>query len=75
MFLVGGGIITHGFSVFEHFIHGVNQWLTATVGNSHLLEEVSNAFINGSVGLIWGAALVLGISGLIRIKKALITSA
>ncbi len=72
MFLVGGGILTHGIGVLHHGIEGLAHGVEALPGIGHLLGALTTMLLNGVAGLVAGAltlAVVTGISRL-RGKKA-----
>ncbi|MFO7581591.1 DUF808 domain-containing protein [Guyparkeria sp.] len=65
MFLVGGGILVHGLPFLHHLVDaivhglgGVNEWLVSML-------------INGVVGLIAGAIVLVGVNGFRRARQAL----
>ena len=63
MFLVGGGILTHGVPQLHHLIEGLTQKASAIV--SPLLAGPLPILIDGLVGLVAGA-LVLGLVTLVK---------
>ena len=72
MFLVGGGILTHGIGVLHHGIEGLAHGVEALPVIGHLLGALTTMLLNGVAGLVAGAltlAVVTGISRL-RGKKA-----
>ena len=66
MFLVGGGILTHGVPVVGHGIESLAQRLAASVGTlGSATELLAPMLLNGLVGLVAGA-IALGVVTLIR---------
>jgi predicted DNA repair protein MutK len=68
MFLVGGGILTHGLTPLHHLIEGATQWVSEVGTIGGLLGAVAPLAIDGLVGVIAGALVLLGVSGIKRIK-------
>ena len=64
MFLVGGGILTHGVPVLHHWIEGVG----AAAGSAGFAVPM---LLNGVVGIIAGAAVLAVVSVVGRLWKAL----
>jgi hypothetical protein len=65
MFLVGGGILTHGLTPLHHLIEAVTQWARDV---SALLGAITPLVIDGLVGVIAGALVLLAVSGIKRVK-------
>jgi uncharacterized protein len=66
MFLVGGGILTHGISVLEHGIADLGKASGAVPGVGVVLEALVPTLINGLFGVIAGA-VILGV--VLAVKK------
>jgi predicted DNA repair protein MutK len=64
MFLVGGGILTHGVPVLHHWIEGVG----AAAGNAGFAVPM---LLNGVAGIIAGAAVLAVVSVVGKLWKAL----
>ncbi len=60
MFLVGGGILTHGLTVLHHAIEAVAERVTDTLG--HWVGAVVPTLLDGLVGVAAGALVLLGIT-------------
>lgn len=58
MFLVGGGILTHGFHVADEFIQRLAQDAGAVAGIGRVLEAVMPTLLNMVVGIIAGAIVL-----------------
>ena len=65
MFLVGGGILTHGIGPLHHAIEGATQAVAATPGIGGLLGALAPLVLDGLAGIVAGA-LVLGVVVLAR---------
>lgn len=63
MFLVGGGILTHGIGHLHHAIEAIGSSAAAVSGVGTVLATVVPPVINGMVGVIAGA-IVLGVLSL-----------
>ena len=64
MFLVGGGILTHGFPVLHHAIE------TLTVGVSHALRPVAALGLDALTGLVAGALVLAAVTAVQRLRGA-----
>lgn len=65
MFLVGGGILTHGIPVLRHLVEGVAKSDFAVPGLDAVIHGLGPSLLNMFVGLVVGA-LVLGAVTLIQ---------
>jgi len=63
MFLVGGGILTHGIAPLEGVIHRAQQGLAGIPTLGGVLNALVPALFNGLVGLICGAIVLLVVKG------------
>ncbi|HEU4457752.1 MAG TPA: DUF808 family protein [Methylibium sp.] len=63
MFLVGGGILTHGIAPVHHAIEAI----TAQVGG--VFAAVLPALLNGLFGVLAGAVCLLGVGAVTRVVK------
>jgi len=59
MFMVGGGIISHGIPVVHHFIDSLAQSANAVPGIGGMLETLTSSLLNALAGIVSGA-LVAG---------------
>ena len=64
MFLVGGGILTHGVPVVHHWIEGV----TASAGGAGFIVPM---LLNAVAGIVAGAAVLVGVLAVGKVWKAL----
>jgi len=65
MFLVGGGILTHGVAVLDQGIKDTSVWSTSIPGVGAVLGALTPSLINGFVGVLAGA-ITLGLVQLAR---------
>ncbi len=73
MFLVGGGIISHGIPVLHHAIEGLEHHVAAVPVVGGVLGALSGMLANTVVGLLAGAVallLVLGVKKVLPKRKA-----
>ncbi|CAM3595854.1 DUF808 domain-containing protein [Polaromonas hydrogenivorans] len=68
MFLVGGGILTHGFTPLHHLIDVVTQWASDVNGVGGVLGAITPLAMDALVGVAAGALVLLGVSGVKRIR-------
>lgn len=59
MFIVGGGIVAHGIAPLQRGIDDVTAYASAQPGIGGVLGAVTPSVMNGVVGLLIGAALVV----------------
>lgn len=67
MFLVGGGILVHGFPWLHHHIEHLNESLKAMGGTGAVLSAIAPSLLNGICGLIAGVVvwgIVTGVQNL-----------
>jgi hypothetical protein len=62
MFLVGGGILTHGLPGAHELIHGAAHWLGALPGAGGALEALTPLVINGLAGVVAGALVLAALA-------------
>ena len=60
MFLVGGGILTHGLAVLHHAIEALAERVTDQVGG--FVGAVLPTLLDGVVGVVAGALVLVGVS-------------
>lgn len=68
MFLVGGGILSHGFAFLHHPIEAATAWAAGLGGVGPALAVLSPLAMDAAVGLLAGAAVLLAVSGFRRLK-------
>ena len=69
MFLVGGGILTHGVGVLHHGIEALAQRAGEVAGIGNVLEAVTPTMLNGLFGVVAGAVVLMGVTLLQRLRK------
>ncbi len=67
MFMVGGGIISHGISYLHHKVEFVSHAVAETLG--HWSSYITPSLLNALIGIIAGALVVLLIFGIKKFKK------
>jgi len=60
MFMVGGGIISHGIPVAHHFIDSLAQSANAVPGIGGMLEILTSSLLNALAGIVSGALALAG---------------
>lgn len=68
MFLVGGGILTHGFAPLHHGIEALTQKAGEVNGIGGVLGFLTPQLMNALVGMVAGALVLLAVSLLSRLK-------
>jgi len=61
MFLVGGGILTHGWPALHHGIETITQWAATLPGVGGLLHTVAPTLLDGIAGVVAGAVVLAGV--------------
>jgi len=69
MFMVGGGILTHGIPEAHHFIEHLAKSTNAVPGIGGALEALTSSSLNALAGVVSGALALGGMSVAERIKK------
>lgn len=62
MFMVGGGILTHGIPVAHHFIEYLGQSANAVSGIGGLLETLTSSLLHVLAGIVAGALALAGMT-------------
>ncbi|MGY6037445.1 DUF808 domain-containing protein [Aeromonas sp. AE23HZ002T15] len=70
MFMVGGGILVHGWPFVHHLIEGVAASLAPLAGVGAVLAAVTPTVLNALVGVLAGLVLVLAMTLVSRLKPA-----
>jgi predicted DNA repair protein MutK len=68
MFLVGGGILTHGLTPLHPLIDGMTRWASEVNGIGGLLGAITPLAIDGLIGILAGALVLLAVNAIKRIK-------
>ncbi|HYO53263.1 DUF808 domain-containing protein [Archangium sp.] len=71
MFLVGGGILTHGIAPLHHAIEGLAQRAGEVSGLGGLLRAATPPLADAAVGIIAGA-VTLGVVGVVSVGKRML---
>ncbi|MFK7851679.1 MAG: DUF808 domain-containing protein [Akkermansiaceae bacterium] len=69
MFLVGGGILTHGIHWVHHHIEGIGNAVGTVSGIGAVLAAVVPALLNGLFGFIAGILVLLGVSAYRKVRE------
>ncbi len=71
MFMVGGGILTHGLPPVHHLFEDWASYATVVPTFGHILQGVIPALLNVAFGLVAGGAVLLVVSALDTIRGRL----
>ena len=69
MFLVGGGIVTHGIPWLHHRIEQAAESLKAAGGTGELVAPLVPALLSGLCGLVAGVLVLLGVKAVQNLRK------
>jgi predicted DNA repair protein MutK len=70
MFLVGGGILTHGLAPLHHVIEGLVQRADALPWGGATLAALTPLLANAAVGIVAGALVLLAVGAAGKLKRA-----
>ncbi len=70
MFLVGGGILTHGVPWLHHGIEAAAEAVAAAPALGGLFAALTPSLLNGLVGVVAGALVLLGVSTVSKLRHA-----
>jgi uncharacterized protein len=73
MFLVGGGILTHGIPPLHHAIEALEHSFAAAPGIGGLLGGLASMLANGLAGVVAGAIVLAGVHASGRATQGLMT--
>jgi len=68
MFLVGGGIITHGIPWLHHPLEHTVAWVTHGAGMGGVVGSLSRALLIGLCGVVAGTLVLLVVGGAKKIR-------
>ena len=68
MFLVGGGILTHGVPWLHHGIEAAAEAVAAAPALGGLFAALAPSLLNGLVGVVAGALVLLGVSTVSKLR-------
>ena len=71
MFLVGGGILTHGIPAAHHLIEAIALRAGSVPGVGAVLEFVTPALLDAIAGIVAGALVLLGVTAGAKILRSL----
>ena len=74
MFLVGGGILTHGLPALHHGIEGLAQRMGTVPAVGGVLKVIAPTLLDGVVGVLAGALVLLAVTGGQRAWRAVRTA-
>ncbi|MDB5930342.1 MAG: hypothetical protein JWR60_2049 [Polaromonas sp.] len=70
MFLVGGGILTHGLAPLHHAIEVLTQAAASVDGIGGVLAAIAPLALDAVVGIVAGAIVLLAVTGIKRLRPA-----
>nr|WP_315427086.1 DUF808 domain-containing protein [uncultured Albidiferax sp.] len=70
MFLVGGGILTHGWPALHHLVEALAQQAAGVAGVGPLLHTLAPLLLDGITGVLAGAAVLAVVSLVKRVLPA-----
>jgi predicted DNA repair protein MutK len=68
MFLVGGGILVHGFHDVAHWVEDVAADAGAVAAVGPALRVLTTPLLNAAVGIVAGAVVLLAVTGVQRLR-------
>ena len=68
MFLVGGGILTHGLAPLHHLIEGLTQQAAALPGVGGVLAVLTPTLLDALTGIVAGALVLAGVTLVQRLR-------
>ena len=74
MFLVGGGILTHGWPALHHLVEALTQQAANIAGIGPLLHALAPLLLDGITGVLAGAAVLAVVSLVKRVLPAKATA-
>jgi predicted DNA repair protein MutK len=72
MFMVGGGILTHGMPFLHDGIHHMTQWLATLAvagGVGGVMQTIASSLLDASAGVVAGALVLLVVQGAQRLYR------
>jgi len=69
MFIVGGGILLHGFSFLEHILHHIETWVHGIPFIGGILETLAPILVNLIAGIIAGGITLAFVTFITRFIK------
>ena len=71
MFMVGGGILTHGWPAAHHMITGLTQGMATIAGIGPVLAVIGPSILDALFGVVAGAAVLVLVSAVQRLVRLL----
>jgi len=71
MFMVGGGILTHGWPAAHHMITGLTQGMATVAGIGPVLAVIGPSILDALFGVVAGAAVLVLVSAVQRLVRLL----
>jgi len=68
MFLVGGGIVTHGIPWLHHTVEHAAAWVAHGAGLGGVVGSLSGALLNGLCGLVAGTLVLMVVGGVKKMR-------
>lgn len=68
MFLVGGGILTHSFSIFHHLSQQLEMWVSNALGT--FISIIAPIIFDGIVGLFSGFVVLLMVHAVSKLRAS-----
>jgi predicted DNA repair protein MutK len=68
MFLVGGGIVTHGIPWLHHTLEHASAWVAQGAGLGGVVGSLSGALLNGLCGLVAGTLVLMVVGGVKKMR-------
>jgi uncharacterized protein len=70
MFMVGGGILTHGIPALHHLIEGLAQGAGRVPGLGGVLQALASMLLDAAAGIVAGGLVLMGVTALKRAYQA-----
>jgi uncharacterized protein len=70
MFMVGGGILTHGIPALHHLIEGLAQGAGRVPGLGGVLQALASMLLDAATGIVAGGLVLMGVTALKRAYRA-----
>ena len=71
MFLVGGGILTHGWPALHHGIEALTAQASTLPGVGTVLQAVAPTLLDGVAGIVAGALVLAGVTLVQRLRATI----
>ncbi len=71
MFMVGGGILSHGIPALHHLIENVAHGVGTVPGLGGVLEAVTPMLLDAVVGILAGGLILMGVTAVTRVYRVI----